>query len=106
MKFKLGDWAGALEDYNRAIFLNQNNTEAYNNRGVLKFNMGEQAGVLEDYNKAISLKPDYINAYINRALFYKKVAESEVSPLKKADLIAKAEADEKKAESLKKEEKK
>ena len=64
------------------------------------------AAVGEDFYFLTPNSLYFINAYINRALFYKKVAESEVSPLKKADLIAKAEADEKKAESLKKEEKK
>ena len=42
------------------------------------------------------------DAYENRAKCFRNLAESEEDPTKKAELIAKAEADEKKAESLKK----
>ena len=47
----------------------------------------------------------YLNAYINRAISYRELADVEKNAEKKAELIAKAEADEQKAESLKKESK-
>ena len=105
LRSEMGDQAGALADYDKAIILKSDYADAYCNRGVLNNNMGNRVDALTDYNKAISLKPDYVSAYDNRADCYRKLAEAEQDPAKKADLIAKAEADEKKAESLKKEDK-
>lgn len=64
--------------------------------------MGDVVGALADYNTSIALDPYFSKAYNNRADCYRKLAEAEQDSEKKADLIAKAEADEKKAESLKK----
>ena len=98
----MGDFQGAISDYDHAIMLKPDYALAYNNRGALKYNKGNISDALTDYNKAISIKPDLIIAYKNRAKCYRKLAELEQDEAKKADLIAKAEADEKKAESLKK----
>ena len=97
----MGDKVNALEDYNKAIILNPNNKNAYNNRGVCKFDMGDVVGALEDYNMAIVLEPYFFKALNNRAQCYRKLAEAEQDFAKKSDLIAKAEADEKKVASLK-----
>lgn len=37
----LGDYRGAIQDYNRAIELDSNNEMAYNNRGVSRYNLGD-----------------------------------------------------------------
>ncbi len=102
LKSDMVDQVGAMSDYDKAISFKPNNVNAYNNRGNLKNRMGDQIGALSDYSTAISFKPDYAKAYNNRAQCYRKLAESEQDPTKKEELIAKAEADEKKAESLKK----
>jgi tetratricopeptide (TPR) repeat protein len=97
---------GALADYEKAISLKANDATAYNNRGFLKFNMGDLVRAIEDYDKAIALKPNYYKAYINRAQCCRILAGKEQDTGKKAELISKAEADEQKAEALKKEDKK
>ena len=102
LKYQMGDYHGALSDYDKAISLNPDDIKAINNRANLKFDMADYDSALSDYDKAISLNTDDANAYKGRAYSFRKLAESKQDPAKKEDLIAKAESDEKKAESLKK----
>lgn len=131
----MNDIEGALLDYNKAIELDPNNADSYNNRADFYLQIKDFDNALKDANKSIELGGEYfsyvtrgeifmaMNNYIDaindftqaisydpnsietleyRAKCYRKLAEAEQDPAKKADLIAKAEADEKKAESLKK----
>jgi tetratricopeptide (TPR) repeat protein/V8-like Glu-specific endopeptidase len=66
-KYDVGNYNGALADYDRAIQLNSKYAEAYNNRGNLRYTQLKNfQGALADYNKAITLRPDSILAYVNR----------------------------------------
>lgn len=56
----------AMDAYTKAIVLNSDFTEAYNNRGVAKNILGHHQDALADYNRAIALNPDYAVAYHNR----------------------------------------
>ena len=60
---------------------------------------------LKDLNHSLSLDGNYIEALENRAQCFRKLAEEEQDHAKKDDLLAKAEADEQKIVSLKKENK-
>jgi tetratricopeptide (TPR) repeat protein len=52
-KNKNGDYRGALIDYNRAISLDPNAANAYNNRGLLKDEkLNDPQGALIDYDQA------------------------------------------------------
>ncbi len=102
VKVKLGDYSGALMDFSKVIELDLNDPEAYINRGNVRFSLDDYSSALVDYDKAINLSNDYPEAYRNRAKCYRKIAEIEMDTDKKAEFITKAEADEKKAESLKK----
>ena len=73
VKSKKGDLEGALEDFEQAIKLNPNHTNAYNNRGIAKFKKGDLEGALEDYNTAIKLNPNYADAYYNRGIAYERL---------------------------------
>lgn len=46
---------GAISDYNKAIELNPNYADAYNNRSIAKESIGDLNGACEDARKAISL---------------------------------------------------
>ncbi|MEI0566725.1 tetratricopeptide repeat protein [Brachyspira pulli] len=52
--------------YSKTIELDNNNSAAYNNRGLAKNNLGQYQEALKDCNKAIELDPNYSNAYNGR----------------------------------------
>lgn len=65
----------AIEYYNKAIELDPDFADAYNNRGIAYRRKGECAKAIEDYNKAIELDPDYSEAYYNRGRAYRYLKE-------------------------------
>jgi len=65
-KRKLGDYSGAIQDYNKAIELDPKYTYAYSNRGELKHALKDYRGAIQDYNKALELNPKFVPAYSNR----------------------------------------
>ncbi|HEY9702682.1 MAG TPA: tetratricopeptide repeat protein, partial [Allocoleopsis sp.] len=74
-KLELGDYQGAIADYNSAIELNPNYTIAYNNRGNAYRNLKEYQKAIADYNRAIELNPNYTIAYNNRGNAYRNLKE-------------------------------
>ena len=62
---ELKDYNSAINDFHRAIKINPNNVDAYNNRGVAYMRQGQRDCAIEDYNRAIEL--NYVLAYFNRA---------------------------------------
>ena len=86
-----------------ALSKDKSDSYVFDTRGQIYMTMCEYEKALNDFDHALSLNKYYYEAYKNRASCYRKMAETEEDPTKKAELIAKAEADEKKAESLKKE---
>ena len=65
-KYKLGDYMGAIADYNIAIRLKSDYAGAYNNRGIAKGNLGQHLAAISDYDITIKLKPDFVEVYYNR----------------------------------------
>ena len=65
-KAKLGQYAEAIADYDKAIKLNPDLAVVYNNRGNAKFELDQHAEAIADYDKAIKLNPDLAEAYNNR----------------------------------------
>ncbi len=57
-----------MADYNKAIELDPQNSDAYNNRGIAKKDLNDYAGAIADYNKAIELDPQHSVVYNNRGL--------------------------------------
>jgi tetratricopeptide (TPR) repeat protein len=66
-KQNLGDWDGAMADYNQAVRLDPNYSAAYDNRGNVKRQKGDLNGAMADINQAITLNPKNATAYFNRA---------------------------------------
>jgi tetratricopeptide (TPR) repeat protein len=56
----------ALETFDKAISLNPEITEAWNNRGVALFRLGRDEDALESYNRALSLDPQNLDALRNK----------------------------------------
>ncbi|MEO0536487.1 MAG: tetratricopeptide repeat protein, partial [Cyanobacteria bacterium P01_A01_bin.123] len=60
------NYQGAIDDYTKAIELNPDYADAYNNRGIAKRALGDNQDAIDDYTKAIELNPNYADAYTNR----------------------------------------
>ena len=56
----------SISAYNRAIRLQPDAAESYNNRGTAKGKLGQGADAIADYDEAIRLKPGFVEAYYNR----------------------------------------
>jgi tetratricopeptide (TPR) repeat protein len=62
----LGDYEGAIADYNQAIKIKSNYADAYYNRGNTYSDLGEYAAAIADFSQVIKIKSNYTNAYYNR----------------------------------------
>lgn len=65
-KYDLGDYRGAIEDYNKAIRIKPDFVSAFNNRACAKISLGDYDGAKEDIDKAFSLDPNFAFAYDTR----------------------------------------
>lgn len=63
---RLRDYAGALDDYDRAASLRYKDPHLYANRSGVRGIRGDYEGALADSNRAIDLNPDFDRAYFNR----------------------------------------
>jgi tetratricopeptide (TPR) repeat protein len=63
-----GHYREAVADFDRALELRPDWTEAYYSRGVSRMLLKDCAGAIEDYDRAINLKGGGAEAYYNRAL--------------------------------------
>jgi len=71
------DYDQAINYYDRAINLDPEFIDAYNNRGVAYLESNEPGLALESYNHAIQLKPDYYEAILNRSGAYIELGRTE-----------------------------
>lgn len=67
-KDDLKDYRGAIADYNNAIEINPNYSNAFVGRGNSNLSLKDYPGAIEDYTKAIELNPNYGDAYYNRGV--------------------------------------
>lgn len=65
-----GNCDGAIAAYSRAIELDPNFAEAYNNRAYTRMVKQDYANALPDLDRAIELRPGYVNALMNRGDIY------------------------------------
>ena len=68
--FNKGQFDQSTAYFNKAIEVNPNDAEAYNNRGVVYDNKGQHDKAIADYDKAIEINPKYATAYNNRGFAY------------------------------------
>ena len=62
LKYKRGNYQGAIDDYTKAIEL------AYVFRGATKFKSGDSKGGIADFDKAIEINPQNAVTYYNRGI--------------------------------------
>lgn len=64
--YDIGNCQEAVSDYTKAIVINPNYVQAYNNRAYTSMRMRKYENVLRDLDKTIQIKPNYIQALMNR----------------------------------------
>lgn len=69
-KYELGDYYGALADFEYAIQKDSTYANAYSNRGLAKTKLDKISDGLIDYNKAIDLDSNIALYYSNRGVLY------------------------------------
>ncbi|MFN7217409.1 tetratricopeptide repeat protein, partial [Microcystis sp.] len=69
----------ALSDWNKAIKINPNYADAYNNRGLLYYDQKKYELALADYSKAIDINPNYAETYNNRGNLYKDLQKYDLA---------------------------
>ena len=57
--------AEALEVFKKALTINPDSTEAYNNKGLALQDQGNVKEAIEAYKKALAVKPNNAGAYNN-----------------------------------------
>ena len=67
---KLKKYNNALQDYTKAIELDNSSAEVFSNRGDVYYILQDYDNAIEDYNKAIELDNSYAKAYFNLATIY------------------------------------
>ncbi|MDE7356321.1 MAG: tetratricopeptide repeat protein [Rikenellaceae bacterium] len=67
-KFNLNDFAGAEQDFTRAISLNSVFTRAYLYRAITRTRTGNYDDALKDFAQAIEIRPDNENTYFSRGV--------------------------------------
>jgi tetratricopeptide (TPR) repeat protein len=75
----LGNYKQAIEDYDRAIEIKPDYTDAYYNRGNTYNILGNYKQAIEDYNRAIEIKPGYVKAYLNRGITYARFGNNNLA---------------------------
>jgi protein O-GlcNAc transferase len=65
IRYKLGDYNGALENIRKSLEINPDNADAYNNLGVVLQEMGQLDEAITCYQKLLQLNPKYSDAYAN-----------------------------------------
>ena len=73
----MGKYDKALADFNKALELNSNNAEAYENRGLIYYHEKKYSQALDEFNKAIELRNDNAEPYFSRSLTYEKLSKTQ-----------------------------
>ncbi len=64
------DYDNAISAYEKALMLDPDFVDAFNNKGVAYYEQGNYGLALESYNQAIQRNPDYYSALLNRSNAY------------------------------------
>lgn len=67
-KYRAKDYEGAISDYDESIDLDDQNADAFNERGLAQYGLQNYQAALSDYDQALTLDDRHSNAYGNRGL--------------------------------------
>jgi predicted O-linked N-acetylglucosamine transferase (SPINDLY family) len=69
--------AGAVEKFDRALAVDQDQPAVHNNRGMTLRKLGRLKEALASYDRALELKPDFAEAYYNRGQVLREMGRLE-----------------------------
>jgi len=78
-RIQIGNYVGAIENFNIVIRFKPHLPEPYYFRGVAKHQLDDYRGAIQDYNIAIEIKPFYPEAFMYRGLAYLQLGDFEKS---------------------------
>ncbi|MGB7566253.1 MAG: tetratricopeptide repeat protein, partial [Chitinivibrionales bacterium] len=99
---QIGQPEAAIAQYEKAIEINPNLAETYNNLGITLARMGKTVEAIAQYKKSLEINPNKINALNNLAGAYVQVKQFKdaIPLLQKALALAKAAGDESQARGI------
>lgn len=74
-RIQIGNYVGAIENFNIVIRFKPHLPEPYYFRALAKHQLEDFRGAIQDYNTAIEIKPFYPDAFMNRGLAYLQLNE-------------------------------
>ena len=77
ININLKNWDKAKISLNKAIDLDQNYVEAYNNLGIVYNNLGELEEAIKNFSQSVKIKNDYSNGYNNLGSAYDDLGRNE-----------------------------
>ena len=83
---KLGNQAGAIDDFTSSIKLKNTEPLYYYNRGNAYLDLNQYTKAISDFSESIKLRNDFIDAYVNRGMAYSELSDrkSAMSDFQKA----------------------
>ena len=72
-RIQIGNYVGAIENFNIVIRFKPHLPEPYYYRGLAKHQLEDFRGAIKDYDKAVEIKPFYPEAYMYRGLAYLQI---------------------------------
>ena len=69
-RIQIGNYVGAIENFNIVIKFKPHLPEPYYFRGLAKHQLEDFRGAIRDYNRAIEIKPYYPDAFMHRGLAF------------------------------------
>jgi len=75
VRYRVGDLKGAMQDFDKAIELDDKNAEAFSGRGYLKLNQTDNQGALADFDRAIAVDPKNTAAFCGRGQVYSELGK-------------------------------
>ncbi len=85
MYFEAGRYVDAFQTYDKALAVNPDCADCYNDRGLSLFYIGDPTSALESFDKAIAIDPGFVHAWLSKGyvLISEGRYEEAVAPLNK-----------------------
>lgn len=75
VRYALGDYDGAIDDFSKTIRQNPKHADAFANRGIARYYRRDYEKAITDYTQAILLNPRLTEAYRSRGAAYEKISD-------------------------------